>query len=360
MLSTPIPLNIAPQDLRIARTTRYDGGGFSVSINDFAPGDISILLQVYQSVKSIYDLWLYMGNNPNYQLLRSQLSLFCTKDFILKARTIGIASNRLDNSSLELGKACHDLNSGALNALVGYAKLISRLPEDDKLVRKAVFLARDHAKMMRNILPDLDEPTRAADEIVKLHRISEFVNKWDELIVEIDSRQIQIVAQSDFDCFITNRCLESSAIDRILYNYINNAMRFCAGESVHLNVIAINQFVSRWIVTNPVTTTQSLWLQENLDNQLFGLFEGGYTRDGRGIGLSNCRDLIAASFGVPPERAIKQQYLGATVSNHIYSAWFHWPIYLEKNEQEPICNCRSQSFENKALSKQDNSNSKYF
>lgn len=339
MENLEIYFNLAPQDLEINRKTRYDGGGFSVSINDFAPEDISLLIQVYQSVKSIYDLWLYMGENPNYQLLRSQLDQFCTRDFILKARSIGAATNRRDNSSLELRKACHDLNSGALNALVGYTKLISRLPEDDRLVRKAVFLARDHAKMMRNIILDLDRLTREADESLKLHRISEFVSKWNELVVEIDSKEIKIVAESHFDCYITNRCLESSAIDRILYNYINNAMHYCAGESVYLNAIAVNNLLSRWTIENEITETQSAWLQENLSDRLLELFEFGYTRDGRGIGLSNCRDLIAASFGISPELAIEKKYLGAAVHNNIYYAWFHWPIYLEKDEFEPICSC---------------------
>ncbi len=333
-------LNLASTDLIINRQERYDGGGFSVSLNDLAPEDVSLVLRLYQSLKGIYDLWLYMGESPNYQLLRAHLKQFCTTKFLMAARAIGVATITLDNPPPELRKACHDLNGGALSALAGYSKLISRLPEDDNLVRKAVFLARDHAKMMRNILPDLDVAIRAADESLKLHSISEFVDKWHELEVEIGSKRVKVLAQSGFECYITNRCLESSAVDRILYNYINNAMRFSAGEHVRLKVIPINNLLTRWVVENELTDTQTAWLQEKVGNELQNLFQGGYTRSGLGIGLSSCTDLIAASFGRSSNEALEKKYLGAKVHNNIYYAWFHWPIYIQQDEKEPLCNCR--------------------
>ncbi len=340
MQNQEIYLNLASTDLKIYRQERYDGGGFSVSLNALAPEDVSLVLRLYQSLKGIYDLWLYMGESPNYQLLRVHLKQFCTTEFLMAARAIGVATYTLDNSPLELRKACHDLRGGALSSLAGYAKLIPRLPEDDNLVRKAVFLARDHAKMMRNILPDLDVPIRAADESLKLHSISEFVDKWHELTVEMGSKRVKVLAQSEFEGYITNRCLESSAVDRILYNYINNAMRFSAGEHVRLKVIPLNNLLTRWVVENELTDTHLAWLQKTLGDELHGLFQGGYTRGGQGIGLSSCTDLVAASFGLSSDEAIEGQYLGATVRNKIYYAWFHWPIYVPEDEFEVACNCR--------------------
>ncbi len=340
MHNQEIYLNLASNDLKINCQERYDGSGFSVYLNDMAPEDVSLVLRLYQSLRSIYDLWLYMGESPNYPLLRTHLKQFCTTEFIMAARAIGVASYSLDNPPPELRKACHDLRGGALSSLTGYAKLIPRMPEDDNLVRKAVFLARDHAKMMRNILPDLDVAIRAADESLKLHSIHEFVDKWHELTVEIGSKRVKVLAQSDIECYITNRCLESSAVDRILYNYINNAIRFSAGEHVRLTVIPISNFLTRWVVENKLTETQKAWLQEKLGSKLHSLFQGGYTQGGQGIGLSSCTDLVAASFGVSPERAIEAKYLGATVRDNIYYAWFHWPIYVPQDEKETACNCR--------------------
>ncbi len=340
MQNQEIYLNLASTNLKINRQERYDGGGFGVSLNELAPEDVSLVLRLYQSLKGIYDLWLYMGDSPNYQLLRTHLKLFCTAEFLTGARAIGVATYTMDNPPPELRKACHDLRGGALSSLAGYAKLISRLPEDDNLVRKAVFLARDHAKMMRNILPDLDMAIRAADESLKLHSICEFVDKWHELTVQMGSKRVQVLAQSDFECYITNRCLESSAVDRILYNYINNAIRFSAGEHVRLMVIPINNLIARWVVENELADIQNAWLQETLGDELHGLFQGGYTRGGHGIGLSSCTDLVAASFGVSSDEAIKGQYLGAIVRNNIYYAWFHWPIYVQQDDKESACHCQ--------------------
>lgn len=331
---------LASTDLKNNRSSRYDGGGFSVSLNDMVPEDVSLVLRLYQSLKGIYDLWLYMGETPNYQLLRTNLKQFCTTEFIMAARAIGVATYNLDNPPPELRKACHDIRGGALSSLAGYAKLIPRLPEDDNLVRKAVFLARDHAKMMRNILPDLDTAIRAADESVKLHSIHEFIDKWHEITVEIGSKRVRVLAESDFECYITNRCLESSAVDRILYNYINNAIRFSAKEYVRLTVIPIDNSLTRWVVENELTDRQKAWLQETLGNDLSRLFQGGYTQGGQGIGLSSCSDLVAASFGVSPREAIEGEYLGAKVFDNTYYAWFHWPIYMSEDENEPICDCR--------------------
>lgn len=334
-----IYLNLAPTELKNHRQNRYDGGGFSISLNDLVPEDVSLVLRIYQSLKGIYDLWLYMGESLNYQLLRNHLHQFYTRDFVMAARAIGVATYSLKEPSAELRKACHDIRGGALSSLTGYVKLISRLPEDDNLVRKAVFLARDHAKMMRNIFSDLDIAIRAADESLKLHSIDEFVDKWNGMTVEISAKRVKVLAQSELECYITNRCLESSAVDRILYNYINNAIRFTAGENVYLKVIPISNSLTRWIIENELTETQNSWLQKTLGSELKELFRGGYTRGGQGIGLSNCTDLVAASFGISADEAIENKYLGSQVVNNIYYAWFHWPIYVPEAENESICDC---------------------
>ncbi|MGK7933514.1 MAG: hypothetical protein AB4041_19060, partial [Microcystaceae cyanobacterium] len=74
--------DLASTGLKIHRSHRYDGGGFSLSLNALVPEDISLVLRVYHSLKGIYDLWLYMGETPDYQLLQSQLMQFCTPEFL--------------------------------------------------------------------------------------------------------------------------------------------------------------------------------------------------------------------------------------------------------------------------------------
>ena len=333
-------LNLAPTDLRVRREDRYDGSGFSVNLSDLAAEDMSLVIQVYQAVKRIYDLWLYMRDTINYDLLREQLSYFATPSFLSSAQTIGAATYTHRAPSDNLRKAIHDVRGGALASLIGYCHLIDRLPDQVDILRQAVYLARDHAKMMRNIIPDLDIPVRVADESTRVHGIGDFVDKWHGFIFEMEQKQVRIETDAHFHGFITNRCLETSAVDRILYNYINNAARFAATDKVRLTILPINKGVIRWVVENDINEQQRDWLKETLNLELNRLFEGGYTHGGHGVGLSSCVSLVAASFGLRQERqAIGEKYLGASLSDLTYYAWFHWPSYMPESDDEPMCTC---------------------
>lgn len=116
-----------------------------------------------------------------------------------------------------------------------------------------VFFARDHAKMMRNAILDIDPVIRAADESAKIHHIDDFVKKWNNAHINLTDKDVTIKVESDFNGFITNRCLETSAIDRILYNFINNAARFYDDNVVKLNIIQVKNGLVRWVVSNKIS-----------------------------------------------------------------------------------------------------------
>jgi hypothetical protein len=203
----------------------------------------------------------------------------------------------------------------------------------------AVYLARDHAKMMRNALHDLDIPIRMADESAKLHPITDFVDKWNGLTMQIGLNEVQFMAESSFDGFVANRCLETSAVDRILYNYINNAARFTVDGRVNLHIIPINDGLLRWAVINTVSDDQQARLRDKVGVDLDKLFLGGYTRGGHGIGLSSCADFVASSFGLADgASAVAEKYLGAKVADGRYYAWFHWPAYIPSGDED-VCEC---------------------
>lgn len=341
MSEKSVYLSLAPVDLTIERSDRYDGGGFSISLNDLAPEDVSLVIRAYQAVKGIYDLWLYMREVPNYDLLQQRLKQFGTREFVSFTHSIGSATYAMMNPSSALRRAIHDIRGGGLTSLVGYAALYGRLPEKTKqaYIEQAVFIARDHAKMMRNIVLDIDVVIREADEGMKLHSIEEFVNKWNGFSFETKQKKVQVRADSTYSGFITNRCLETSAVDRILYNYINNAVRFAASDTVRMSILPVGTELTRWIIENDISETQNDWLEQNLSKDFTELFRGGLTRGGHGVGLSSCTDLVAASFGVDIDRSLTEGYLGAKVVDQTYYAWFHWPRYVPESEDEPVCAC---------------------
>lgn len=329
-------------EFKSARNDRYNGGGFGLSLTDLDSQDVVRVRTAYSGVKALYDLWLYMRDEPNYAVLQTRLQNMIAGEFMQAVQNIGLDTYaKAPELSPAIRKAIHDIRGGGLTALLGYAQLIPRLKEkQETYLRQVVYLARDHAKMMRNILPDLDRAYRDADESLKVHHVREFIDKWQEFVFEMKGRQVRVTAVSHFDGFMTNRCLETSAIDRILYNYINNAARFSVSDEVRLTVIPLPNHLTRWVIENDINAEQKEWLDSTFHNDLRELFRGGHTRGGQGIGLSSCSDLVAASFGLPTATAVDQQYLGATVQNMAYYAWFHWPSYVRQNPDEPECDCQ--------------------
>ena len=136
----------------------------------------------------------------------------------------------------------------------------------------------------------------------------------------------QVRVACGYTGLLASCCLEASAVDRIVYNYINNAIRFSAGAAIHLDIAPVGDDTVRWVVANPIAPDQVAWLQQHTQGDLTQLFRGGLTRGGTGVGLTNCADFVAAAFGLPDITiALDGRYLGAAVEGGWYLAWAHWP-----------------------------------
>lgn len=335
---------LADTKLRSTREKRYDGGGFDISIEALHPDDRTRLRNIYDATKRTYELWLYMRDAPNYDLMERHLTTWFTRPFTAAASRLGVPTMAQNQpTSQMLRKVLHDIRGGALTGLTGYVSLLAAMklsPADRKAwVEIAVLMSRDHAKLIRNAVPDIDPVVREADEGLKIHPIGDFVHKWQGSRMNNGDHNAEVIVHCDFHGSITNRCLETSAIDRILYNYINNAARFTADERIDLIITAINSSLVRWVVTNALSSDQQAWLTERFSEDLRPLFTGGHTREGHGIGLSNCTDFVAASCGRDPQRAIDEGYLGARVHDGKFCAWFHWPVFDAEGEDIPRCAC---------------------
>ena len=292
---------------------------------------------LYGFAKNIHTRWLEMRDDPNWDVLRKMVAAILSPPLSTAAKELGrdsMAHCLQGEATHALGKVLHDLRGGALAPLQLYARMAEW--DDDPLhLRNATFLARDQAKIMRNILPDLDPEARRADEAEKPHFIQAVVEKWDMFRFERANKEAGCVnTLCSYDGLLASCCLEASAVDRIVYNYINNAMRFTSGPSIHLEILPVGDNAVRWIVANPVTPDQSEWIQKNTNGDLSRLFSGGLTRGGNGLGLSNCADFVAAAFGLPDiHAALEGKFLGAVVEDGWYVAWAHWPSLYEHEEK---------------------------
>jgi hypothetical protein len=337
MSHRPTLAGFLPSRFRNQREQRYRGENFDISLSALSPADQGNVQLLYGFAKNIHVRWLAMRDDPDWDALGTLVAAILSAPLSTAAKELGLDSMRRcppGEARHALGKVIHDLRGGALAPLQLYARMAER--DDDPLhLRNAAFLARDQAKIMRNILPDLDPEVRRADEAEKPHFMQAVVDKWEMFRFERANRAPGCVhTLCTYDGLLASCCLEASAVDRIVYNYINNAMRFTSGPSIHLEILPVGDNAVRWIVANPITPDRSEWLKTNTNGDLSRLFRGGLTRGGNGLGLSNCADFVAAAFGLPDiHAALEGKFLGAVVEEGWYLAWAHWPSLYEQAEK---------------------------
>lgn len=328
-------LALAPTDLPYTRATRDDGAGFSVLQSRFAPADVELMGRVYRMLRRAHGLWLHLrdatrGGAPlHIDLLRRHLLReLRDRRFLMVLRGLGSATYDLGVPDRDVRGALHDIRGGALLALIGFAAAEARGEMiSDAEIRHVALRARDHARIMRQCVIDLDPQLREIDAEIKTHIAYDFVDKWNRSIYRAGERRVDITCSVDFAGMVANHDLETGALDRVLYNHVNNAAHYTA-DQVNIAVLPIHDRLTRWVVENSISSEQNAALREATGGNLGKLYRGGLTRGGHSIGLAMCADIVASACGLADaDEAVERGYIGATVNGLHYSAWFHWPIY---------------------------------
>lgn len=239
-----------------------------------------------------------------------------------------------DTVSPLLRKALHDIRGGGLPALLMHvdALLADEVEVDD--IRRIFLLCRDQRKIVRNAIPDLDPAGYAQDLEPRAHT-TELLAKWSTGVYRVGDHATELHLRCTFQGAISECCMEFAALDRIVYNLVNNAARFATDGHVGLSVFAIRPDVEtdlRFVVTNRLDAGQHERINRDLDGEPSRVFQGGYTTGGNGIGLSICADLVCHGYQLPSLRtALDRGYLGATIVRDHFAAWFHWPARRSVN-----------------------------
>lgn len=178
---------------------------------------------------------------------------------------------------------------------------------------------------MRNALLGLDDAKRAEDLLPKLHGIDFIVEKWKGAALGAQERQIRLEVESHFDGNISECCVEFGALDRILYNLINNACRHTSADEIRLAIVPLPKEQDlRFVLSNRVTAEHETQLAAR---ELGDMFKPGVSSTGSGFGMTVAADFVANAYGLGSrDIAVKKAYLGAKVMDHQFAAWFHWPI----------------------------------
>ncbi|QDG51296.1 HAMP domain-containing histidine kinase [Persicimonas caeni] len=330
----PLPkgtiLDLAPTDLKNLRQTRYDGRNKSASVEEFAPDARRTIEMAYEVTCELQELLrpLYKDTALAEEALQRFLENEDWSQPFGRLAKLRIPEAQREND--ELRKVTHDIKGGALTALYGLLQLIELgvgQPED---IPQAYFLARDHAKIMRNALPDLDPPRYEADLNYKLHDVELIAEKWRGKRGREDGKKVEIRSHVEYEGAIATRCMEFSALDRVLYNVLNNAVRHTSGEAIFLSAVAVPQehpHSLRFVVVNPIDAAQQAAINERTDGEPSRLFDPGVTTDSTGLGLTISSEFVAQAFGLAHAgEAVARQYLGATLVDDYFACWFHWPL----------------------------------
>ena len=320
---------LAPLGLHNFRVRRYHGDDQCLALSTFAEVDRERLRTLYGFLLELQAALYFQGDTPVVPRVMELLRLHPVEGIVDLIRPLGRASVS-ESPAPSMAKTLHDLRGGGLTALIGELDLAERRPLAEGALDALRFLTRDHLKIMRNALLGLDDVKRNEDLQPKIHGTDFIVEKWHGASLRGLGREIRLEVDCPLSVPISECCVEFGALDRILYNLINNACRHAASDCIHLVLLPVPDNEGkdlRFILSNVVSPQDFHHLSAmNLET----LFEEGASTTGSGFGLAIASDFVTHAYGLGSHRqAIEGGYLGAALIEKSFAAWFHWPRILQ-------------------------------
>lgn len=316
---------------RIHRRPRtYIGDSVAISVRRLIPADVANVRALYDFLGGLYDLVAPRldGGPEAVQAVQSFLEEI---DFAELAKRIDRLGTKLnsDVTPIEVRKVFHDIRGGGLPALVMQLDMVADGEGQSEDIERIFVLCRDQLKIIRNALPDLDPAGYAHDLELREHGTDLLLAKWATEHYRLKDTEVELDLRCDFHGSVSERCMEFAALDRVIYNLVNNATRFAFDHRVALRVFPITDAPEtdlRFVVMNRVAPAHRDHLVNDLGQDLSRVFAGGYTTGGHGLGLRICGDFVAHGYGLPSlEVALADGYIGARLLRDTFVAWFHWP-----------------------------------
>jgi signal transduction histidine kinase len=321
------------------RADRFRGEALTAPMSALVPDDRAIARGLYDWLREIEDIAGALGEEASARLerLRAHLAAHPVGRQLRAMQAFGRATAAQGENAL-LGKVVHDVRGGPLTGLMMMLQRVEAGRVGPAEMLRVHFRVRDHRKIMRGALLELDDVRRERDRALKRHDVQLLVEKWSGARVPVEddgggARVVVVRLDHHFDGSVCESCIEFTALDRVLYNLTNNALRHARDGGVHVVLSAVpaeapvNLHVA---VANRVDPAAAAALRARFGDDLGGLFYGGYSTTGSGLGLSICADMVGNAFGVDdPEACDDEGYVGALLADGIFGAWFHWPLVAD-------------------------------
>lgn len=313
--------DLAPLHLRSRRVRRYLGDDLCMPLSAFAASDQGTIRWLYGVLQELFAA--VAGPGPAGGTVREVLARESVEEIV--TRVHGLGSETVQGGvSGQMAKVLHDIRGGGLTSLLGHLQLAElRGGEPSEAL---YFLLRDHLKIMRNALLELDDAKRAEDLRPKPHSTDFIVEKWSGARIHHGPQEATLDVRCPLRANISECCVEFGALDRILYNLLNNACRHAAADRIGLTILPVTPERAetlRFVVTNALRAEDERHLA---GHDLGALFEAGVSTTGSGYGLNVAAEFVANAFGLDgPRSAVAGGYLGARCAAGEFIAWFHWP-----------------------------------
>lgn len=318
--------SIAPRHPTSYRQLRYSGDAMGVALSAFTPADQELIRRLYTSIGDLQALLKQGEHDPEGTLaaLPARCAALGWSALMSELRGLTLAP---EHGGPRASQVLHDLKGGALQALAVYTQFAAQGLAQPGEVSRMFFLARDQLKIMRNCVDGLDPEGSARDNASRDHAVELLIEKWANARHHLGEAPAQIALHSTYSGPIAERCLEFAALDRVIYNLINNATRHSADGRVDLWITQAGPADLRFAVANRVTPEQRHAVEARFPAGPGELFQGGFTTGGSGLGLRICADFICNAYGLPSvDHALEHGHLGAAFHAGHFIAWVHWPI----------------------------------
>lgn len=335
LLSDDEMMDLAPRHLPSRRGRRYTGVGMSIEFARLPEATRLLIAQLYASVQAVHQL-LASEAAPRQQLeqLHALLRQIGWSELLRELRRLKLTMPTTDLQQ-RADQVLHDIRGGSFQALSLLAQLTEMAVAEAEDALRMFLLARDHLKIMRNCLPDLDPERYRADMQAQAHSVQLLVEKWGRGSYRLPDTTVQIELDCRFAGSVSERCVEFSALDRVLYNLMNNAARHCRDQQVALTIIPLEDAPPqslRFVIANRISRQQQEQLEAHFGagRELGRLFLGGFTTGGNGLGMRIGAEFVTNAYGLSSiEEALAAGYVGAAILDQRFVNWFHWPVVAD-------------------------------
>lgn len=317
----------------VLRRSRYHAQDIELSLYDVPLRARRAIRKLYRHLVELTYLLRPWLDNPDFPTTMAERRL---QTFVLTAKwsqMIGALRDVVPNQTLidsaRVHRVIHDLRGGALSSLSLYLQLAETGDLQAQDIPQMVLLANDHAKMLRTAISDLDRIRYTRDELFLPQSIDAIVHHWRDVQYRIATGESsKVFCTSSVHGYIADSVIELAALDRVLYNLVNNAVRHAEGQDI---VMSISRYhasddMVQFIVSNPISEMHYRKLNQLTGQNPYTLVTTPTTTTGSGLGLGICADIVAHVFQTDIDEILRQQFFTVQWHARTFDVSFVWPL----------------------------------